>query len=383
MVTVSPATSSGGVSFRHNNFDLLRLFAASQVAFWHVAMNLQVELRGVLRWLGEFLMYFPGVPIFFVISGFLISASLDRNPNLREYALNRILRIYPALWVATLVTLGALVVFGDRVWTAIAQQGASQVRILATWLAAQISFAQFYNPHELKTNYGVGHLNGSLWTIPVELAFYVVLPLFAVLLWRGLSPRQQNVRLFAALAVAYAASLLYQRHVGDLRETSEDAARLVTVSLVPYLYMFLIGIMLQRNLQSIRRFVVGKGPWWLVAYLVTAYVFHRYLGTAVATSTPQILLMTLLAFATISMAFTAPHVSELLLRGNDISYGTYVYHMIVANLAFELGYRGTTTSWFVVLVITFVIATLSWLLVERPALRLKRHPLLSRSSDSG
>ena len=77
-----------------NNFDLLRLFAASQVAFIHVGDELHIEFSGWLLGFRQFLDYFPGVPIFFVISGFLISASLDRNPNLRNYAINRCLRTF-------------------------------------------------------------------------------------------------------------------------------------------------------------------------------------------------------------------------------------------------------------------------------------------------
>lgn len=49
---------------------------------------------------GRFLAFidlFPGVPIFFFISGFLISKSFEENSVLKEYALNRILRIYPGL----------------------------------------------------------------------------------------------------------------------------------------------------------------------------------------------------------------------------------------------------------------------------------------------
>ena len=87
--------------------------------------------------------------------------------------------------------------------------------------------------------------------------------------------------------------------------------------------------------------------------------------------------MTILAIAVVSLAFTRPNLSEKILKGNDISYGTYVYHMIVANLAFELGYRGSTTVLWVVLFVTYLISVASWLVIEEPALRQKRHSLFS------
>src|SRR5205085_11791485 len=47
---------------------------------------------------------------------------------------------------------------------------------LAEWVAMQLTIGQFYSPHVVNAAYGVGHTNGSLWTIPVELQFYVAIP---------------------------------------------------------------------------------------------------------------------------------------------------------------------------------------------------------------
>ena len=47
------------------------------------------------------------------------------------------------------------------------------------WCLGQLSFVQFYNPDFLR-GFGVGVVNGSLWTIAVELQFYVAVP---ILFW--------------------------------------------------------------------------------------------------------------------------------------------------------------------------------------------------------
>src|SRR5262245_53294221 len=96
-------------AFRTNNFDLIRLFAASQVVFHHASVHLDAAASGPV-W--SALEQFPGVPIFFFISGFLISRSYEANSTLREYATNRILRIYPGLWICLAVTTLAVAATG-------------------------------------------------------------------------------------------------------------------------------------------------------------------------------------------------------------------------------------------------------------------------------
>ena len=57
---------------RNNNFDLIGLFAALQVAIIHTIAHLDLDIHIPL------LEYFPGIPIFFFVSGFLINLSFER-----------------------------------------------------------------------------------------------------------------------------------------------------------------------------------------------------------------------------------------------------------------------------------------------------------------
>ena len=74
-----------------NNFDLIRLLAALQVVFTHSQHHFELQ-GGILEKIGKhFLFYFPGVPIFFTVSGFLIFWSFERSSNniksyFRKYA---------------------------------------------------------------------------------------------------------------------------------------------------------------------------------------------------------------------------------------------------------------------------------------------------------
>jgi peptidoglycan/LPS O-acetylase OafA/YrhL len=148
--------------FKTNNFDLLRILAATQVVLVHSAAHLGLGRPAGLSLVEAF----PGVPIFFAISGFLISASFERSRDVRSYTRNRMLRIYPGLWCVVLATVLVATLFGF---------GFLHLRALF-WLACQMG-GLIYTPGFLRS-FGMGSYNGALWSIPIELQFYFLLPFF-------------------------------------------------------------------------------------------------------------------------------------------------------------------------------------------------------------
>lgn len=95
----------------NNNFDLIRLLAALQVVFRHIFYDFDFQ-NSILNLIRDIILAFPGVPIFFMVSGFLIYWSFERNQdNITKFFKNRCLRIYPALWVCLLITNCILLFF--------------------------------------------------------------------------------------------------------------------------------------------------------------------------------------------------------------------------------------------------------------------------------
>lgn len=143
---------------RNNNFDLIRLIAALQVVFFHSYEHLKINNSFVSFLSHHFLEFFPGVPIFFFISGFLIYASFERNRNnVKKYLVNRFLRIFPGLWVSVIISI---------IMISIDYNGESLFNFLISkdavlWGLGQISFFQFYTPDSFRF-WGVGTPNGSL-----------------------------------------------------------------------------------------------------------------------------------------------------------------------------------------------------------------------------
>jgi peptidoglycan/LPS O-acetylase OafA/YrhL len=95
-----------------NNFDLIRLFAALQVVQFHLfrVLSLPAKPNAITFILGQF----PGVPIFFVVSGFLVTQSYRYGSgNIDSYFARRALRIYPALWINISLIVLLLAVTGS------------------------------------------------------------------------------------------------------------------------------------------------------------------------------------------------------------------------------------------------------------------------------
>jgi len=331
-----------------NNFDLLRLFAALQVVYSHIYKYLDVS-AGALHW---FIMSFPGVPIFFVLSGFLISSAWERNSVLTTYMINRALRVLPGLWTCVLMTVLVVTLFGFNPFHA---EGLA-------WIALQFG-ALIYTPGFLDA-FGFGSYNGALWTIPVELQFYVVLPL----VYFVFAKRQLNVVFVGLFFIFLCVNVVYRTHAPSLAGVNPEPEaltfKLLRYSFLPHIYLFFFGVLIQRTKLYQHRFIEGKGLLWLAAYVVLIFV------------TPDIvlfkqLLLCFLGLAAISIAFTKRQLSHNLLGRHDISYGVYIYHGLVINVFVQLQLTGSWVYAVGVVVFTILAGALSWLLVERVCMRFK------------
>ena len=334
-----------------NNFDLIRLFAAAQVAVSHAADWMHVPIP----WLG-FLRYFPGVPIFFFISGYLIYqsyANITTPSKLRIFTTNRILRLFPALYVCIIFSL--LLTYYSGYF--------STVQITAqqwlTWLATQFTFLQFFNPDFMRA-YGTGKLNASLWTITVELQFYLLTPIIFFLFKQY---KKISIGLFAVFVALNTANSF-------LNPRESTLEKLFNVSFAPWIAMFALGAYVSTNKKLQARLLEINIAIPFFLYVLTYYfALTENWGTD---NSINFISFVLLGWLVFKAAFTLPNLSESLLHKNDISYGIYIYHMPIVNFMI---YKEMTQSYFYLIVAMFLsvlIALISWRLVEKPALKLKK-----------
>ena len=308
--------------------------------------------------------YFPGVPVFFLVSGFLIFWSFDRNQNeVRKFYRNRFLRLYPALWVCLLVAAVLLVLDYPFEKTQLLFSGD-----FSKWFLAQATFFQFYTPDSLRF-WGVGAPNGSLWTITVELQFYMLVPILFYFFKR--LGKYWKTGLFALITISLGCNIFI-----DTLNDESMLRKLGGVFILPYLYYFLCGILIYKYWDRIRSLFEGIFLYWFIAYFIFYSVFGVYFEFNISSywvSSPLKLLADILLMSlTVSFAFTKISLSHTLLRGNDISYGVYIYHMLVVNYFVQHQYIKEVKYFFFAYLLTLISGFLSWIFVEKRIMTLKK-----------
>jgi peptidoglycan/LPS O-acetylase OafA/YrhL len=304
----------------------------------------------------------------------LISRAWERSPSASDYFRNRALRLFPALWAC--IALSLVILFASGYLASVQW---SPMRIIA-WVACQGTVIQFWNPGFLR-EFGTGVVNGSLWSISVEIQFYVA-TCVAYTLLRRLSPVRMTIA-FGALAAIFAlfnvCGGLVEAKLGMLPQ-GELLQKAYKVTLLPWFFMFLLGAIAQRTSGLFVPALI-QYRWSVVAMYVGALLldFHAW-GMPEGNEIPAYL-VPLMGCMVLTLAYWRPGIAERLLRRNDWSYGIYIHHMPIVNLVIFLNLA--TGHWAVVLVlaITSVLAFGSWQWVEHPFLRRKRGAL--RTVPSG
>lgn len=111
---------------------------------------------------------------------------------------------------------------------------------------------------------------------------------------------------------------------------------LTNLSFAPWFYMFLVGVLLQRNFETARDVLAGRFIALLAAYCVVGLIAARVLHWKFDNSLNPLLFVGLRP-VTFAGAFFGTALSDRLLRRNDLSYGVYLYHAPVINLLLVTG----------------------------------------------
>jgi len=333
---------------RPTGFDYMRLLLAFSVLWMHTARVTygddlflwESPLRPLLK---------SVLPMFFVLSGFLVAGSLERSKTLISFLGNRFIRIYPALTVEVLLSafiLGAIYTeydlgdyFSDKEFFA--------------YLVNVTGHIHYTLPGVFLSNPDAGMVNAQLWTVPFELQCYFVI---ALLFLVGVTKR----RVFAPIATILFAVVFgvarYWKHEGDW------AAMPAATSGNLLICAFLLGVSFylykDRVLWDGRIFAAS------IALILLSYWFTSF-GDFVA--------IPAMGYVTVFLGLTSPRKLSIL-RGADYSYGVFLYGYPIQQAFAALA--PWTHNWFLNGIVSSVVviffAAFSWTLIEKPALKLRK-----------
>lgn len=316
---------------------------------------------------------FLGVDVFFTLSGFLITTILAeewvrrRRIDLGAFYARRALRLLPAV----LVLLGAVYVYADAV---LSSSAAHFVKRQALWT---LLYVQNWHIIDTKPKLLV-HLDHT-WSLSVEEQFYLIWPLLLIgllLLWRT---KQTAILVVLFGALASAVAMVATSRSDPFHSFYGTEMRAQNLLFGAALGLAIVFVRLPR----LDRGWTAAIGWLGALVLAAAFVF----GDDVTKTRGPITITGLASVALIYSVLSAP--DAMLARAlatrvpvaiGRISYGLYLWHLPVFLVVtpretdFTLWDTGLSFWWLAVVRfgLTFAVATASFVLVERPCLRLKR-----------
>jgi len=326
---------------RLNNFDFLRIVAILLVLISHqFALTKRIE-PGLLSFQS---MGGIGVLIFFSISGYLVAQSWDRDPSAWRFLARRVIRIWPGLIMVTFV---AACVLGPLATSLPLRAYFHAPEFRGYFVTLEMSI-RFDLPGVFKDNPWGSAVNGSLWTLPLEVRWYVILLLLGLV---GVL-RQRFLVLLGAVAFAiFVFGVRDAQHSTDRSLLNEFGA------------FFCYGVCL-----NYFNDIWTRRPALIAALLVIIGLGLAKMGYQYAA------FFAIFPFAVIWIGTSSTPIVRRFGRFGDLSYGMYIYAFPVQQTVIWLtGNRLSIIQGLIVSVIcTAILAFISWHLVEHRGLALKR-----------
>ncbi|MFY1665819.1 acyltransferase family protein [Pseudomonas sp. Pseu.R1] len=338
-------------SRRNNNFNLIRMLAATAVLISHsypLALG-SSAVEPLSNWIGLTLGELA-VVTFFCVSGFFISLSRDRAPSNLDFFSARFLRIYPGL---TLVLLLSVFVVGP-IFTTLGMLDYFRAGATYSYLSNNLMLfsMKFQLPGVFENNPWPG-INGSLWTLFYEVTLYVLVGGLGAFAFyeRGLR--------FAGFLVIYAAIYIV------FKLLMANTTLLADFHRMQFFFNWSLPFVLGMSFYRYRQHIQHRFVWFLPLAALAAWSYQKpfFFESFVLAWT---YLIFYLGFA------THPWIDRYNQLG-DYSYGVYIYAFPVQEiLAHQISGISPVMMMLLAFPVVLIAAMLSWHFIEKPAMS-RRH----------
>lgn len=306
---------------RIKELDALRGIAALAVVFYHFTtryneiFNKEFAFNFAYGWLG--------VPVFFILSGFVIYLTVNKSNTVLNFFKKRFLRLYPTYWICLLITLSIEYFSGFFI------NSLSSLDIVLNFTM----FQQFL---------GFKHVDGAYWSLLPELLFYI---LMAGLM---LIKKQNNFYLYNGILILLGAIhvLLPLPIIGKLIA-------------IHYILLFMIGIAFYRIYNHIH----SKIDYVLIFlnWIVGTKLYHlEHHSTTLLFLYSAFLLIIGLYFLFINGKLKFLAKSKMLMFLGYISYTLYLIHQNIGYIIINLteSYVGRFFAMILAIFVALGLATL-------------------------
>ena len=335
----------------NNNYDFLRIFAASCICFTHSFNLLHKDaLEPMMRLSGQLYDFsFIGLSIFFSISGYLIAKSAYTSSSLLSYFWKRFLRIQPLLILVCFLTVFVL----GPIFTILPAK--EYFASPETWTYFRNVFPatgiQFVLPGVFANNIHANGVNGSLWTLVVEERLYLLVSVFFFF--------KNQKKLFALLMLIANLVIVFKSFFFP-----EPIVQYLGGSHVFYALIFLNAAVLYQLSINFKLLQKQKFAWLAaVAVLILAFSFP---GT-------YFLQALVIPFCVILIAHVRAATNKAGKWG-DFTYGVYLFSFPVQQMliAFSEMLHTPLVLFFATMAIVLPLSALSWHLLEKKCLNYKK-----------
>lgn len=340
---------------RDNNFNLLRVVAALAVLVSHStvltggAPNAEPGRALLGLSLGSI-----AVDVFFVTSGFLVTASLLRRQSLLAFVWARCLRVYPAnLAMVLLLVFGLGLTFTTVAWPAyLSDPQTLEYLVKNATLYVGVTFRL---PGVFAHNAFPDIVNGSLWTMPHELHMYTAV----ALVWALCRPfaRHGHAAVFRRTVIALTIIAAVLLVANDLTNPAPRENGFLML-----FFMFFSGASAQLLRERVR---LSQRVFWPLLGALVLSAFNKHVFFAVY--------LCALTYLVLFLAYVPSGLVRRYNRLGDYSYGIYIYafpvQQVIAALLPGISRLGMVAT---AAPATLLLAIPSWHLLERRALAFKR-----------